>query len=169
MTSPLADRTFRHLFAAQIIALAGTGLTTIALALLAYDLAGGDAGRVLGTALALKMVAYLGIAPIVGGTNGISPIFLTTVGVTGGIGIDLKNWVKKVDEEILSLLDTSAVTFQVVLTKADKVKEKDRARILAQVREKLAKHPAAFPEIVLTSSEKGDGIATLRAIVAGLD
>lgn len=67
MTSPLADRTFRRLFAAQIIALIGTGLSSIALALLAYDLAGGDAGVVLGTALALKMVAYVGIAPIVGG------------------------------------------------------------------------------------------------------
>jgi GTP-binding protein len=60
------------------------------------------------------------------------------------------------------------VTFQVVMTKADKVKEKDRAKVLAQVREKLSKHPAAFPELVLTSSEKGDGIATLRAIIAGL-
>lgn len=44
-------------------------------------------------------VPFINIAPIVGGTNGISPIFLTTVGVTGGIGIDLKNWVKKVDQE----------------------------------------------------------------------
>ena len=52
---------------AQVIALAGTGLSTIALALLAYDLAGGDAGVVLGTALALKMVAYVAIAPVVGG------------------------------------------------------------------------------------------------------
>lgn len=52
---------------AQVIALAGTGLSTIALALLAYDLAGGRAGVVLGTALALKMVAYVGIAPVVGG------------------------------------------------------------------------------------------------------
>lgn len=43
-------------------------------------------------------VPFVNIAPIVGGTNGISPIFLTTVDVTGGIGIDLKNWVKKVDE-----------------------------------------------------------------------
>lgn len=67
MTSPLADRTFRHLFAAQGIALFGTGLTTVALALLAYELAGGDAGLVLGTAFAIKMVAYVGIAPIVGG------------------------------------------------------------------------------------------------------
>ena len=67
MTSPLQDRTYRQLFTAQVVALAGTGLSTIALALLAYDLAGGDAGIVLGTALALKMVAYVGIAPIVGG------------------------------------------------------------------------------------------------------
>jgi MFS family permease len=67
MPSPLFDRTYRHLFMAQVVALAGTGLSTVALALLAYDLAGGDAGIVLGTALALKMVAYVGIAPIVGG------------------------------------------------------------------------------------------------------
>ncbi len=67
MLSPLAFRTYRHLFAAQVIALIGTGLTTVALALLAYDLAGGDAGLVLGAALALKMVAYVGIAPVVGG------------------------------------------------------------------------------------------------------
>lgn len=66
MKSPLADLTYRRLFIAQVIALAGTGLSTVALALLAYDLAGGDAGVVLGTALALKMVAYVGIAPIVG-------------------------------------------------------------------------------------------------------
>lgn len=52
---------------AQVTALGGTGLSTVALALLAFDLAGGDAGLVLGTALALKMVAYVGIAPVVGG------------------------------------------------------------------------------------------------------
>jgi MFS family permease len=67
MLSPLRFRTYRHLFAAQVIALIGTGLTTVALALLAYDLAGGDAGLVLGAALALKMVAYVAIAPVVGG------------------------------------------------------------------------------------------------------
>ncbi|MEQ8348398.1 MAG: MFS transporter [Sneathiellaceae bacterium] len=66
MFAPLADRRFRHLFAAQAVALFGTGLTTVALSLLAYDLAGGDAGAVLGTALALKMVAYVTIAPIAG-------------------------------------------------------------------------------------------------------
>ncbi len=66
MVSPLADRTYRRLFIAQVVALLGTGLSTVALSLLAYQLAGGDAGAVLGTALALKMVAYVGIAPVVG-------------------------------------------------------------------------------------------------------
>jgi GTP-binding protein len=83
--------------------------------------------------------------------------------------IDARHGVKDVDEEIMTLLDRSAVTFQAVLTKTDKVKAKDRDRVLKQVREKLSKHPAAYPELVLTSSEKGDGIATLRAIIASLD
>jgi MFS family permease len=67
LLSPLANRTFRRLFLAQVSALLGTGLSTVALALLAYELAGGQAGTVLGTALALKMVAYVVIAPLVGG------------------------------------------------------------------------------------------------------
>ena len=66
MTGPLANPTYRRLFGAQVIALLGTGLASIALALLAFELAGGDAGVVLGTALAIKMVAYVGIAPAVG-------------------------------------------------------------------------------------------------------
>ena len=73
MASPLQDQTYRRLFTAQIVALTGTGLSTVALALLAYDLAGGNAGAVLGTALALKMVAYVGIAPIVGGLAHLLP------------------------------------------------------------------------------------------------
>lgn len=66
MISVVANRTYRHLLGAQIIALIGTGLATVALGLLAYDLAGGNAGAVLGTALAIKMVAYIGVAPMVG-------------------------------------------------------------------------------------------------------
>ncbi|MBI0477106.1 MFS transporter [Sphingomonas sp. MA1305] len=66
MLSVLANRTYRHLFLAQVIALIGTGLATVALGLLAYDIAGGSAGAVLGTALAIKMVAYIGVAPIAG-------------------------------------------------------------------------------------------------------
>ncbi|TFL14039.1 MFS transporter [Pusillimonas caeni] len=64
MLAVLKNRTYRHLFAAQVIALVGTGLMTVALGLLAYELAGADAGAVLGTALAIKMMAYVGIAPI---------------------------------------------------------------------------------------------------------
>lgn len=62
----VANRAYRRLFSAQVAALLGTGLSTVALALLAYDIAGGDAGRVLGIALALKMVAYVLLAPIAG-------------------------------------------------------------------------------------------------------
>lgn len=83
--------------------------------------------------------------------------------------IDARHGVKPVDDEILKLLDTSAVTFQCVLTKTDKVKAAELDTVLDQVRAALAKHAAAFPEIVLTSSEKGDGIATLRAIIATLE
>jgi GTP-binding protein len=82
--------------------------------------------------------------------------------------IDARHGVKKVDHEIMSMLDSSAVTFQCVLTKVDKVKLVDREKVLDQVRGELSKHPAAFPEMVVTSSEKGDGIETLRAIIATL-
>ena len=82
--------------------------------------------------------------------------------------IDMRHGIKSVDEEIMKLLDTSAVTFQCVMTKADKVKAKDQERIMAQVRAKLQSHTAAFPELIVTSSEKGDGIATLRSVIAGL-
>lgn len=64
MLATLRNPTFRHLFLAQIVALVGTGLATVALGLLAWDLAGADAGAVLGTALAIKMVAYVSLAPI---------------------------------------------------------------------------------------------------------
>lgn len=66
MLDVLANRTYRHLFLAQVIALVGTGLATVALGLLAYDLAGDRAGAVLGTALAIKMIAYVAVAPIAG-------------------------------------------------------------------------------------------------------
>lgn len=82
--------------------------------------------------------------------------------------IDTRHGVKEVDEEILKLLDRSAVTFQVVMTKADKVNRATREANIAQVMAALQKHPAAYPEIVVTSSEKGEGIETLRALVATL-
>jgi GTP-binding protein len=82
--------------------------------------------------------------------------------------IDTRHGIKAVDDEIMTLLDQSAVTFQVVMTKADKVKEAERDKILAQVRKALSKHPAAYPELLMTSSEKGWGIENLRALIAGL-
>ncbi len=82
--------------------------------------------------------------------------------------IDARHGVKSVDEEILSLLDSAAVTFQCVLTKADKIKTHEQEAMLRQVRGALSKHPAAYPELILTSSEKGMGVETLRATIAGL-
>jgi GTP-binding protein len=82
--------------------------------------------------------------------------------------IDARHGIKAVDEEILTLLDKSAVAFQAVLTKADKIGARDRAKVLDQVRGALRSHPAAHPELVVTSSEAGEGIATLRAIIAGI-
>ena len=83
--------------------------------------------------------------------------------------IDSRHGVKPVDHEIMSLLDRSAVPFQVVMTKADKLGPNALKPVLEQVETELQKHPAAFPELVVTSSDKGQGIATLRTIIAGLD
>jgi GTP-binding protein len=68
----------------------------------------------------------------------------------------------------MQLMNRSALAFQVILTKIDKIKEHELEKTLLQVREKLSKHPAAFPELVTTSSEKGEGIVTLRAIISDL-
>lgn len=82
--------------------------------------------------------------------------------------IDARHGVKPVDQEIMGLLDKAAVTFQAVLTKADKVKERDRQAAMEKTRAALRLHPAAFPELIVTSSETGQGIDTLRAVIASL-
>lgn len=82
--------------------------------------------------------------------------------------IDSRHGIKPVDEEIMKLLDSAAVTFQCVLTKTDKINTAEREKMLEQVRAKLAPHPAAFPELILTSSEKGEGLETLRSAIACL-
>jgi GTP-binding protein len=82
--------------------------------------------------------------------------------------VDARHGIKPVDAEIMALLDSAAVTFQCVLTKTDKINAATRDRVLDQVRGKLVPHPAAFPELILTSAEAGEGIATLRATIAGL-
>jgi len=87
MWTVLANRTYRHLFLAQVIALIGTGLATVALGLLAYDLAGANSGAVLGTAMAIKMIAYIGVAPVVGAYASRLPrrAFLVTMDVVRGL------------------------------------------------------------------------------------
>lgn len=87
MLSVLANRTYRRLFAAQVVALLGTGLLTVALGLLAYEIGGERAGAVLGTALAIKMVAYVGVAPIVGAYANLLPrrAFLVSMDAVRGL------------------------------------------------------------------------------------
>ena len=82
--------------------------------------------------------------------------------------VDSRHGLKAVDDEIMGLLDRAAVTFQVVMTKADKPGSRDLEASIRQVAATLAKHPAAYPEIIVTSSETGRGLPTLRAEIAGM-
>lgn len=82
--------------------------------------------------------------------------------------IDARHGIKQVDQDILGLLNKSAVTFQIVLTKIDKLKTGELEAVTARVSQCLLQYPAAFPQIVLTSSAKNKGISTLRHIVATL-
>ncbi|MEM9715272.1 MAG: ribosome biogenesis GTP-binding protein YihA/YsxC [Pseudomonadota bacterium] len=82
--------------------------------------------------------------------------------------IDARHGPKAVDEEIMGLLKSSAVTFQAVMTKCDKVKSSDLDKSFEALKTTLAKYPSAFPYIIQTSSEKGTGISTLRAEIATL-
>ncbi|MEO1067335.1 MAG: ribosome biogenesis GTP-binding protein YihA/YsxC [Pseudomonadota bacterium] len=82
--------------------------------------------------------------------------------------IDSRHGLKKNDLEVLDLLDKTAVSYQVVLTKIDKIKQAGIARVCDETRDALKKRPAAYPEIMVTSSEKGAGIPELRATIAGL-
>ena len=82
--------------------------------------------------------------------------------------IDARHGAKAVDHEIMTLLDTAAVSFQAVLTKADKLRPGALEAVAAKLGEDLKRHPAAYPEIIATSSEKGEGLATLRAAIHNL-
>jgi GTP-binding protein len=80
--------------------------------------------------------------------------------------VDSRHGLKPVDREIMELLDKAAVSYQIVMTKADKVKPTALAAVSALVAEEARKHPAAHPELIPTSSETKAGIAELRAAVA---
>lgn len=79
--------------------------------------------------------------------------------------IDSRHGVKKNDEDVLSLLDKAAVSYQLVLTKTDKIKEAGVPRLIAETMEKIRKRPAAYPVVLSTSSEKGKGLDELRAAI----
>ena len=83
--------------------------------------------------------------------------------------IDARHGPKAVDEEIMTLLTKSAVTFQAVLTKTDKLKSGELAKIVDSTMATLAKHPTSFPELIITSSEKNIGIGTLRSVIATIE
>ncbi|MBX9863874.1 MAG: ribosome biogenesis GTP-binding protein YihA/YsxC [Hyphomicrobium sp.] len=82
--------------------------------------------------------------------------------------IDSRHGIKAVDREIMKMLDTTAVPYQVVLTKADKISVAALAAVRTKTESELSSHPAAFPIVLATSSEQGDGMAELRATIAAL-
>ncbi|MTI17154.1 YihA family ribosome biogenesis GTP-binding protein [Rhodobacteraceae bacterium RKSG542] len=82
--------------------------------------------------------------------------------------IDSRHGIKKNDIEAMSILDKAAVPYQVVLTKADKIKASELEKVKADTLQLLSKRPAAYPEIIVTSSEKGWGLDELRAEILTL-
>lgn len=82
--------------------------------------------------------------------------------------VDARRGLKSVDEEMFDLLDRAAVSYQIVLTKHDEVKPAERASVIEAVQTALVKRPAAFPQLVFTSAQTGEGIAELRTAIARL-
>jgi len=82
--------------------------------------------------------------------------------------IDARHGIKDSDREVMTMMDKTAVSYQVVLTKSDKIKPVELDKRLASIQAELAKHVAAHPEIIATSSVKGIGLETLRAALAAL-
>jgi GTP-binding protein len=82
--------------------------------------------------------------------------------------IDARHGFKEVDLDVLNTLDKSAVSYQVVLTKADQVKQTELEHTLAATTAALAKHAAAFPQVLVTSSRTGKGLPELRAAIMRL-
>ncbi|MDF1769981.1 ribosome biogenesis GTP-binding protein YihA/YsxC [Maricaulis sp.] len=82
--------------------------------------------------------------------------------------IDSRHGLKEVDLKIMDVFDEAAVSYQVVLTKTDKIKPPAVIRLIAETGEKIAKRPAAFPRVIATSSAKQDGVDQLRAEIVAL-
>ena len=79
--------------------------------------------------------------------------------------IDSRHGIKEVDRDILEMLDQAAVSYRIVLTKTDKIKASELAEVRARTEEEARKRPAAHPDLIVTSSEKGMGLPELRAAV----
>jgi len=79
--------------------------------------------------------------------------------------IDSRHGIKKNDEEVFALLDKAAVSYQIVLTKTDKIKDAGVPRLIEETRLKIVKRPAAYPDVLATSSEKGRGLDELRSAI----
>jgi GTP-binding protein len=79
--------------------------------------------------------------------------------------VDSRHGIKEIDREVMKMLDDAAVSYRVVLTKADKIKASELEEVRARTEEEARKRPAAHPEIIVTSSEKGLGMDRLRAAV----
>lgn len=79
--------------------------------------------------------------------------------------VDARHGLKQIDEEVLDLLDKAAVSYQVVLTKMDKIKQAGVAQLVADTLERIRRRPAAFPEVLATSSERGGGLEELRLAI----
>jgi len=80
--------------------------------------------------------------------------------------IDSRHGIKKNDEDVLTLLDKAAVSYQIVLTKTDKIKAPAVPKLVAETSEKIRKRPAAYPAVLSTSSEKNKGLDELRQAIA---
>lgn len=82
--------------------------------------------------------------------------------------VDSRHGIKESDREIMTMMDESAVSYQIILTKVDKLKKSEQEKIVAKIKIEIAKRVAAHPDIIVTSSAKGDGIEELRAAIADI-
>lgn len=82
--------------------------------------------------------------------------------------VDSRHGIKDSDREIMAMMDECAVSYQIILTKVDKLKKTEQEKILAKTKAEIVKHVAAHPHIIVTSSAKGAGIAELRAAIADI-
>ena len=82
--------------------------------------------------------------------------------------IDARHGIKPNDDEVLSMLDEAAVSYQIALTKADQVKPAELAQVIAAIQATIRQRPAAFPDVLVTSARDGSGMPELRAAIARL-